>query len=277
VVADRAGADAAFGARTPTHNAEELEQQMVPTRVGLIVPSSNTTMETELPEMFARRAALVPGERFTFHSSRMRMQEVTAEALLAMDRDSNRCAVELADAQCDAMAYACLVAIMSQGPGAHIAAEERLTAVARAENCSAPVVSSAGALLRGLGALGAKRISMITPYVPALTDKVRHYIEDAGVEVVDVISLGVADNCAVGRLDPIDLPPLAKRLKTDGCDAVVLSACVQMPSLAAIPEVEASIGLPVLTAATATTYDLLTTLGRAPVVPDAGYLLSTER
>ena len=56
-------------------------------------------------------------------------------------------------------------------------------------------------------------------------------------------------------------------MKTDGCDAVVLSACVQMPSLAAIPEVEASIGLPVLTAATATTYDLLTTLGRAPVVP----------
>ena len=38
-----------------------------------------------------------------------------ADALLAMDRDSNRCAVELADAQCDAMAYACLVAIMAAG------------------------------------------------------------------------------------------------------------------------------------------------------------------
>jgi maleate isomerase len=44
---------------------------MTPTRIGLIVPSSNTTMETELPEMFARRAA-VTGERFTFHSSRAR-------------------------------------------------------------------------------------------------------------------------------------------------------------------------------------------------------------
>ena len=98
----------------------------MPTRLGLIVPSSNTTMETELPEMFARRAQLTPDERFTFHSSRMRMQHVSAEALLQMDRDSNRCAVELADAQCDAMAYACLVAIMSQGPGAHIAAEDRL-------------------------------------------------------------------------------------------------------------------------------------------------------
>lgn len=250
---------------------------MVPTRVGLIVPSSNTTMETELPEMFARRGELVPDERFTFHSSRMRMLEVSAKELLQMDRDSNRCAVELADAQCDAMAYACLVAIMSQCPGAHVAAEERLSKVAEAENCPAPVVSSAGALLRGLAALGAKRISMITPYVPALTEMVRLYIEDAGVEVVDFISLGVADNCAVGRLDPIDLPPLARKLKTTGCDAVVLSACVQMPSLAAIPEVEARLDLPVLSAATATTFDLLTTLGRQPVVPRAGHLLSPAR
>ena len=138
----------------------------MPTRLGLIVPSSNTTMETELPEMFSRRVRVVPEERFTFHSSRMRMQEVTVEALLQMDRDSNRCAVELADAQCDAMAYACLVAIMSQGPGAHEAAEDRLAKVAHDEGCDVPVLSSAGALLRGLAAIGARRISMITPYLP---------------------------------------------------------------------------------------------------------------
>jgi maleate isomerase len=249
---------------------------MVPTRLGLIVPSSNTTMETELPEMFARRSRLFPEERFTFHSSRMRMLEVTAEALLQMDRDSNRCVVELADAQCDAMAYACLVAIMSQGPGVHVGAEARLADVARGEGCAAPVVSSAGALMRGLAALGARRIAMITPYVPALTQKVCDYLQEAGVEVVDVISRGVADNCAVGRLDPVDLVPIAGRLRSSGCDALVLSACVQMPSLAAIPEVEARLDLPVLSAATATTYELLTVLGRATVVPDAGYLLSKE-
>lgn len=249
---------------------------MLPTRLGLIVPSSNTTMETELPEMFAQRAQFVPEERFTFHSSRMRMQEVTADALAQMDRDSNRCAVELADAQVDAMAYACLVAIMSQGPSAHVGAEDRLTNVARQQGCNAPVVSSAGALMRGLNALGAQRISMITPYVPELTQKVRGYIEQAGVEVVDVISLGVADNCAVGRLDPGDLPARATRLNRSNCDAIVLSACVQMPSLAAIPEAEARVDLPVLSAATATTYDLLTALGRSTVVPRAGYLLSKD-
>ena len=40
-------------------------------RIGQIVPSSNTTMETEIPAMLRAREAVAP-ERFTFHSSRMR-------------------------------------------------------------------------------------------------------------------------------------------------------------------------------------------------------------
>jgi maleate isomerase len=249
---------------------------MDPTRIGLIVPSSNTTMETELPEMFARHSRLFPEERFSFHSSRMRMQAVTAEELLSMDRDSNRCAVELSDAQVDVMAYACLVAIMSQGPGTHQAAEERLARVAADEGRELPVISSAGALVRALDAMGAKRISLVAPYVPALTATVVSYLEASGVEVADFVSLGVADNCAVGRLDPADLPEIASGLNRSGCDAVVLSACVQMPSLAAIPEAEARLELPVLSAAVATTWDLLTSLGRSALVPDAGYLLSED-
>ena len=35
--------------------------------------------------------------------------------LVAMDRDSDRCALELSDAAVDVMGYACLVAIMSMG------------------------------------------------------------------------------------------------------------------------------------------------------------------
>lgn len=249
---------------------------MVAKRVGLIVPSSNTTMETELPEMFRRHTAVQPDDTFTFHSSRMRMQQVTAEELLAMDRDSDRCAIELNDAQCDVLAYACLVAIMSQGPGAHVKAEERLGNTVKANGGWAPVVSSAGALVRALGVLGAKRISIITPYVKPLTESVVAYIEDAGVSVKDAVSLEVADNCSVGRLDPVNLPEIAAGLDLRGCDALVLSACVQMPSLPAIPVVQAKVDVPVLSAATATTYEVLTALGCAPVVPDAGFLLSGQ-
>jgi len=102
---------------------------MPPYRIGLVVPSSNTTMETEIPELLRRREEIEP-ETFTFHSSRVRLQHVTKEELTEMVRGSDRCALELSDAGVDVIAYACLVAIMSQGPGFHEESERRLAAVA---------------------------------------------------------------------------------------------------------------------------------------------------
>ena len=72
-------------------------------RVGLIVPSSNLTMETEIPALLKAREAILP-ERFTFHSSRMRMKSVVKEELEAMDADSVRCATELSDAAVEVQA-----------------------------------------------------------------------------------------------------------------------------------------------------------------------------
>ncbi|MEV7863413.1 aspartate/glutamate racemase family protein [Streptomyces hirsutus] len=242
--------------------------------IGLIVPSSNLTMETELPRLLRAREAAEPEHRFVFHSSRMRMKHVTPEELRAMNAQTERAALELADARPDVVATACLVAIMAQGPGHHCTAEDEITAVLREQGAQVPVVSSAGALLDGIAALGAKKVAIVTPYMKPLTRLVAEYIEDAGVEVVDALSLEVADNLAVARLDPQDLREHYKRLKLGDADAVVLSACVQMPSLAAVQPVEDELGLPVLSAATATAFRILTELGLPPRVPGAGRLLS---
>jgi maleate isomerase len=118
---------------------------------------------------------------------------------------------------------------------------------------------------------------MITPYLPELTAEVVDYLADAGIDVVDAISLGVADNRTVGRLDPAALVPLIDRLDLTRADALVLSACVQMPSLAAIPAAEQRSGLPVFTAATATTRALLDRLGLRPDIPGGGALLRPRR
>jgi maleate isomerase len=107
-----------------------------------------------------------------------------------------------------------------------------------------------------------------------LTQLVADYIEDAGIEVVDALSLEVPDNLAVARLDPADLGEHWRRLDLSRADALVLSACVQMPSLPSIQPVEDAAGLPVLSAATATAYRLLAELGLPTVVPDAGSLLN---
>lgn len=242
-------------------------------RIGQIVPSSNTTMETEIPAMLRAREA-VGAERFTFHSSRMRLKHVTKEALANMDADSDRCALELSDAHVDIMGYACLVAIMSQGRGYHRQSERRLHQVTVDNGFPTPIVSSAGALVEGLQVLGAKKVAVITPYMRPLTDLVIDYIESEGIAVQDSISLEIADNLAVGARDPLALLEIVKQLKFAGADAVVLSACVQMPSFAAIQRVQDSCGLPVVSAAACTTYRMLKTLGLATHVPGGGALLS---
>jgi maleate isomerase len=192
-----------------------------------------------------------------------------------MDCDSERCAVELADADVDVLAYACLIAIMAQGEGYHRRSEEKLYAAAKASaNLDAPVISSAGALVEALHHLGAKKVSIITPYVPALTEVVCDYIHTEGIEVHDTISLGVADNLAVGRLDPAHLTELAHKIDTNGVDALVLSACVQMPSLPAVQIVQDQFDIPVLSASVATVWKMLKVLGLETVVPRAGALLA---
>lgn len=242
--------------------------------IGMIVPSSNLTMETELPRMLAAREAVIPEERFVFHAARARMQHVTPEQLVAMNAEAKRAAAELADARPDVVATACLVAIMAQGPGYHCTAEDDITTALRAEGSQAAVVSSAGALLSGITALGVSRVAIITPYMQPLTQAVVDYLTDAGVEVVDSLSLEVPDNLAVARLDPADLREHHRKLDLSRAEALVLSACVQMPSLPAIAPVQDEIGIPVLSAATATTHRILTELGLDPRVPGAGALLA---
>ncbi|MGF6595524.1 maleate isomerase [Paraburkholderia sp. GAS448] len=244
-------------------------------RIGMVVPSSNTTMETEIPAMLRARELFYPDERFTFHGSRMRMKHVTPEELKAMDADSLRCAQELADAQVDVLTYACLVAIMAQGRGYHRVSQDNLSNITKRDSGHGiPVVSSAGALVEALKHLGAKRISVIAPYMKPLTGLVCDYIAAEGFEVHDALSLEVSDNLAVGRLNPLNLVDLSSKVSTHGIDALVISACVQMPSLPAVQPVQDRFGIPVLSASVATTWRVLKQLGLEPRVPQAGNLLA---
>lgn len=242
-------------------------------RVGLIVPSSNTTMETEIPLMLAAHAKQ-HGSQFTFHASRARLKTVDVESLSCMVNDGERCAAEVGDASIDVAAYACLVALMSRGAGAHHGIEAKLNGVIKQETGrDVSIVSSAGALVRTIRDLGLRKIALVAPYMPPLTKMVIDYIEAEGISVVDSISLSVSDNLMVGRLDPAALPGYVSRLDLSKADGIVLSACVQMPSFPSVQLVQDQTGLPVLTAATSTVREILVSLGLAPSIPGAGAAL----
>lgn len=244
-----------------------------PIRIGQIVPSSNTTMETEIPAMLRAREAIHP-ERFTFHGSRMRMHKVTPEELAAMNQQGLRCAAELADARVDVMSTACLVAIMAQGPGYHRQVETDFGRIVAENGASSRVMTSAGALIHGLHRLGAKKIALMAPYMRPLTDKVVAYIEAEGIEVLDSLCFEIPDNLEVGRRDPMQLLEDVKRLNTANADVVVLSACVQMPSLPALQIAQDRLGIPVTSTAACTVRQMLDLLELPAGVPGFGAVLA---
>ena len=242
-------------------------------RIGLVVPSSNVTVETEVPALLRRHATAT----FSFHSSRMRMHRVSTDELRAMNAQRERCVDELADAGVDALLYACLVALMAQGPGEHRRTEDAVTAQLASVGQRPAVLSSAGALVEGLTALGARRIVLVTPYLRPLAEQVVGYLGSEGFDVLDWTALEVGDNAEVGCIPGDRVMDAARGLDLAGADALVLSACVQMPSLQLIGPAEDEFGLPVLSAATAGAFSLLRHLGLPTVLLGAGTLLGAER
>jgi maleate isomerase len=243
-----------------------------PHRIGLVVPSSNVTVETEMPALLSRHSSA----HFSFHSSRMRMHTVSPEELKRMNAQRERCVDELADAGVDALLYACLVAVMAQGPGEHRRVEEAVASQLAGPAPAADITSSAGALVEALHALPARRIALVTPYVRPLAEQVVAYLAAEGFEVADWAALEVADNAEVGCIPGTDVMAAARGLDLTGVDALVISACVQMPSLPLVQQAEDEFGIPVLSAATAGAYALLRRLKLPVDIPGAGSLLRAD-
>lgn len=242
------------------------------TRVGLVVPSSNVTVETELPALLSRHA----DASFSFHASRMRMAKVSPAQLAAMNSQRERCILELGDANPDVILYACLVALMAAGPGEHQRVESIVAEQLAAGGSETKVRSSAGALIEGVRALGARRIALVTPYMRPLAEKVVEYLEAEDLEVVDWRALEVEDNREVGCIPGDRVMAAARSLDLTGADALIISACVQMPSLPLVQAAEDELGLPVLSAATAGAYSILRASGLTVDIPDAGSLLRAD-
>ncbi|MFD2473545.1 maleate cis-trans isomerase family protein [Amycolatopsis silviterrae] len=238
-------------------------------RIGLVVPSSNVTVETEMPALLARHSSA----DFSFHSTRMRMHTVSPAGLAAMNAQRERCVMEIADASPEVILYACLVAVMVGGPGEHRRVESAVAEQLATGGSEALVRSSAGALAEGLRALGARRVALVTPYLKPLAQQVVEYLEAEGFEIADWRALEVSDNNEVGCIPGDRVMAAARSLDLSDVDALVLSCCVQMPSLSLIEPAEQEFGIPVLSAATAGAYSILRSLGLDVSIDGAGSLL----
>jgi maleate isomerase len=100
------------------------------------------------------------------------------------------------------------------------------------------------------------------------------YIASEGIEVKDYVALEIPDNLQVAAQDPANLVDIYKRLDRGNIDALVLSACVQMQSLPSIQKVQEESGIPTVSAAVATTWEMLRRLELRTEVAGCGELLS---
>ncbi|QLK24336.1 aspartate/glutamate racemase family protein [Natrinema zhouii] len=232
-------------------------------RVGLIVPSSNTTVEPEF-------RAFLPNE-VTVHGARMALESVTVDELDAMSDDAARAAELLGHADVDAVAYACTTGSLIHGPGFDAELEERLR-----EAAGVPAVATARSVVRALKALEADRIAVATPYTSELDEKEREFLAESGFDVASIDGRGLAANTEIGALTPDDASRqvLEHVGSDDDLDAVFVS-CTNYRSLAAIDALEAKLGVPVITSNGATLWDVCGAAGFA--VDGPGTLFGRDR
>lgn len=224
-------------------------------RIGLIVPSSNTTAEPEF-----RTHAPDGVEVF---GARMRLESVTIDELDAMSDDAARAASLLADADVDAVAYACTTGSLLHGPGFDADLEAELADVA-----GVPAVATALSVDRALNALEATRIAVVTPYTADLDERERSYLEASGYEIVAIDGRGITANTDIGRLPPEaayrQVRGVVDDLRADDempeIDAVFVS-CTNYQAMSVLETLEADLGVPVISSNSATLWDVCRSLG----------------
>jgi len=219
-------------------------------RIGLIVPSSNTTMEPE----FWRMAP----EGVSVHTSRVRLSEVTPEALRLMASEAVRAAEELATADVNVIVYGCTSGSLLEG----VEWEERLRREIR-ERAGVEAITTAQAVVEALRALGVRRVAVATPYIDEINSRERSFLERSGFSVVRIRGLGIVRNTDIGRQPPWVAYRLAKEVAREAgrsADGVFIS-CTNFRTIEVIELLEVELQLPVVSSNTASMWLALRTLG----------------
>ncbi len=229
-------------------------------RIGLIIPSSNTTMEPEFWSLFSVNGVSV-------HTARLRLERVDAQSLRRMARRVQEAATLLSTADVDVIVYGCTTGSLVEGVGFDVRIAE---AIERASG--RPAVATATAVVNALRQLKAYRVAVATPYIDELNDLEKKFLEESGFEVVDIKGLGILDNLEIGRLPAWRVYRLARSVNTSRADALFLS-CTNMPTLRVIDALERDLGIPVISSNTASAWAAARLMGVKPTFTTGGMLL----
>ena len=230
------------------------------TKVGLIVPSVNTTTEPEFTWIAP------PG--ISFHAARVFMNVTSPDALRAMNAEVHRAAELLATLSPDVVAYACTAGTFIDGPAA---ATELLAQIKEVVNC--PVVATSTAMVAALRRLGVTRMALATPYPDDVTEAERSFFVASGFEVLSCACLGRSG----ARVRPTtfdEIISLVRGVDRAGAEAIFVS-CTDLRALEVVDLLESQLGKPILTSNQVTLWGVLDALGHRGPLAGFGRLLAS--
>ena len=172
-----------------THLPHQLDQGLGSRlRIGLIELATDQTSEHEFRRLFALSGV-------DFYQSRIwNDATITPETLVRMEQDvEGAMRVILPNLRIDVAGFTCT-------SGAMVIGEDKVFSLMRKARPGIPCSSPITGAMAGMKALGLKRIALLTPYVQAINDMMRDYIEDRGVSVPVMGSFNNANDDEVARI-----------------------------------------------------------------------------
>lgn len=225
------------------------------TKLGIIVPSWNTVMEYEFQRMADPSTSV--------HSQRIKHTDDSEKSLLWLNTQAPDAATLLSHAKVQAICHGCTASGFLKTPQEDLAQAQELS-----ELTGIPCVTSASSITGALTALGARKISVASPYEPWLNERVKLYLEQAGFEVLAIAGLGTQAHSSVSA--PV-IKALAREVMRVETEALFIS-CSNFRTLALITELEQETGRPVVTSNQASMWGTLRSIGDLRTIEGAGRL-----
>lgn len=229
-------------------------------KIGLILPSSNTTVEPDFQRVLPAHVSL--------HASRIWIVDTTLEDLDAMNSDAEQAARYVGTAAVDVIAYACTSGSFLGGPGYDQALLARIVDASG----GAPAIGTSPAMVEALRVMGITRVSVVTPYVDSINEKLTEFLAGHGFDVVRMRGQQIIPNLEIGAQSPEQIMTFAKANLDPDADGFFLS-CTNWRAMEIAEELERETGKPVVTSNQATVWAAFRALGLTSEVPGHGRLL----
>ncbi|MDG0984586.1 MAG: Asp/Glu racemase [Planktomarina sp.] len=233
-------------------------------RIGLLVLESDQTMEWEMRQM-----ADLPGVAL-YHARLANEAEVTPETLVQMELEVPKAAALLPEyLGLKAIGYGCT-------SGSTIIGEQRVSELIQMNNPTVPTSNPLTAAKAALKRLGIKRLGLVTPYRPDVTELMQARFEEAGIVIQSVGSFYQQDDRVVGRITSDAILEAALTIgQNDLVDGVFIS-CTSLRAAGIIEQAEAALGKPVTASNHALAWHLLRLAGIRDEVTGFGRLFHAQ-